>query len=408
MSRFSAVPQAKEIEVFAVGRRFREDPFDKKVNLSVGAYRDDNGQPWVLPVVRKVESMMAGDASLNHEYLPVAGLPSLRDAAVQLVLGKDSLAIAEGRAFGIQALSGTGSLRIGAEFLRRFAKADTVLCSKPTWGNHNMIFKDCQYSNVLPYRYYDAETKGFDFKGMIEDLEAAPDNAVVVLHGCCHNPTGVDPSPDQWQQILKTMKKKNHFTFFDCAYLGFGSGDPDVDAGPLRHFVEEGVEMFIAMSFAKNFGLYNERAGCLAVVTNDPSVNSQMQGQFELIVRAMYSNPPNHGARVVATILTDASLMAEWRSHVAAIAHRVLFMRKMLHEKLLQLGTPGNWDHIINQKGMFTYTGLNAKQVSILEEKFHIYLMSSGRVNMAGLTTKTLDYVAEAIHNVCTVDCQCG
>lgn len=408
MSRFTGVPLAKEIEVFAVGRRFREDPSETKVNLSVGAYRDDNGQPWVLPVVRKVESMMAADTSLNHEYLPVAGLPSLRDAAVQLALGKDSPAILEGRAFGIQALSGTGSLRIGAEFLKRFGNVDTVLCSKPTWGNQNTIFKDCKYSNILPYRYYDEKTRGFDFKGMIEDLEAATDGAVVVLHGCCHNPTGVDPSFDQWREIVKVLKKKNHFVFFDCAYLGFGSGNPDVDAGPLRHFVKEGVEMFVAMSFAKNFGLYNERAGCLTVVTADSSLNKQMIGQFELIVRAMYSNPPNHGARIVATVLNDDALHAQWRDHVQAIADRVLLMRKMLHEKLLQLGTPGNWDHIINQIGMFTYTGLNPQQVATLTDKYHIYLMSSGRVNMAGLTTKTVDYVAEAIHDVCSVDCHCG
>jgi len=408
MSLFADVPQAKEIEVFAVGRRFREDPSDLKVNLSVGAYRDDSGKPWVLPVVRKVESMMAADSTLNHEYLPVAGLPSLRDAAVELALGKESPAIAEGRAFGIQALSGTGSLRIGAEFLKRFTNADTVMCSKPTWGNHNMIAKDCKYSNVLPYRYYDEETKGFDFKGMIEDLNGAPDGAVIVLHGCCHNPTGVDATQNQWLEILKVMKKKKHFAFFDCAYLGFGSGNPDVDAEPVRRFVKEGIEVFVAMSFAKNFGLYNERVGCLTVVTSDPKLNNKMIGQFELIVRAMYSNPPNHGARIVSTILNDPALHALWREHVQAIADRVLLMRKMLHEKLLQLGTPGNWDHIVNQIGMFTYTGLNPKQVATLTEKYHIYLMSSGRVNMAGLTTKTVDYVAEAIHAVCSVDCLCG
>jgi len=407
MSRFTEVPQAKEIEVFAVGRRFREDSSEKKVNLSVGAYRDDDGQPWVLPVVRKVESAMAADSTLNHEYLPVAGLPSLRDAAVRLALGESSPAIEQGRTFGIQALSGTGSLRIGAEFLKRFTNADTVLCSKPTWGNHNMIFKDCKYSNIIAYRYYDENTRGFDFKGMVEDLEAATDGAIVVLHGCCHNPTGVDPTFDQWRQILHIMKKKNHFVFFDCAYLGFGSGNPDIDAKPVRYFVEEGMEMFIAMSFAKNFGLYNERAGCLAVVTADASINNKMTGQFELIVRAMYSNPPNHGARVVATILNDAALHAEWREHVQAIADRVLLMRKLLHEKLLQLGTPGNWDHIVNQIGMFTYTGLNGRQVATLTDKYHIYLMSSGRVNMAGLTTKTVDYVAEAIHNVVSVDFHC-
>lgn len=408
MSRFHDVPQAREIEVFAVGRRYNEDPAEVKVNLSVGAYRDDDGKPWVLPVVRQVESLMAADSTLNHEYLPVAGLPSLRDAAVKLVLGADSPALVEGRAFGVQSLSGTGSLRIGAEFLKRFGGVDTVMCSSPTWGNHNTIFKDCKYAEVLPYRYYDSATRGFDFRGMVEDLEAAKDGAVVVLHGCCHNPTGVDPSLDQWREILHVMKKKNHFCFFDCAYLGFASGNVDLDAEPVRLFVKEGVEMFIAMSFAKNFGLYNERAGCLAVVTADPSVNTRMLGQFELVVRAMYSNPPNHGARIVATVLNNDTFHAQWRGHVKTIAERVLLMRKMLHEKLLELGTPGSWRHVVDQKGMFTYTGLEPHQVAVLTEKFHIYLLSSGRINMAGLNTKNVEYVAEAIHAVCTVDCKCS
>jgi len=407
MSRFNDVPQAKEIEVFAVGRRYREDPADMKVNLSVGAYRDDDEKPWVLPVVRKVESMMAADGTSNHEYLPVLGLPSLRDAAVKLALGAESPALSEGRAFGIQALSGTGSLRIGAEFLKRFGGVDTVLCSKPTWGNHNMIFKDCHYTNVMAYRYYEPESRGFDFNGMMEDLQSAPDNSVVLLHGCCHNPTGVDPSMAQWREILRVVKEKGHFPFFDCAYLGFASGDPDLDAEPVRLFVKEGMELFVAMSFAKNFGLYNERAGCLAVVTGDPAVNARMQGQLELVVRAMYSNPPNHGAKIVGTILNDDALHAQWRGHVKTIAERVLLMRKMLHEKLIELGTPGNWSHVVDQKGMFTYTGLEPHQVAVLTEKFHIYLLSSGRINMAGLTTKNVEYVAKAIHSVCTVDCRC-
>ena len=173
-------------------------------------------------------------------------------------------------------MSGTGSLRIGAEFLRRFAGVDTVLASKPTWGNHNMIFKDCHYANVSAYRYYDPKTRGFDFHGMLEDLKAAPDNSVVLLHGCCHNPTGVDASMAQWGEILKVVKAKNHFPFFDCAYLGFASGNPDLDSQPVRLFVKEGIDMFVAMSFAKNFGLYNERAGCLTVVTADSAVNARV------------------------------------------------------------------------------------------------------------------------------------
>lgn len=401
LSRFDSVTQAKPIEVFEVARKCRENPNAKKVNLSVGAYRDDDGKPWVLPVVRTVEEQMAHDKTLNHEYLPIPGLPSLRDESMKLVLGESSPAL--GRAFSVQALSGTGALRIGAEFLKRFGAFDTVLCSLPTWGNHLTIFRDAGFANVKTYSYWAPTTRSLDFAGMKEDLKAAADGAVVVLHGCCHNPTGVDPSMDQWKEIAKIVRSKGHFPFFDCAYLGFGSGDVDVDAEAVRYFVAEGLELFVAQSYAKNFGLYNERVGSLTVVTSEPEVHPRILSQFELIIRPMWSNPPNHGARIVATILGNKTLHNDWRKSVSAIAERILLMRRLLHQKLKELGTKGNWDHVLNQKGMFTYTGFNERQCKILTEKHHIYLLKSGRINMAGLTSKNVAYVAEAFHDVCSM-----
>jgi len=400
-SRFKNCPQAKAIEVFAVAKSFREDTADTKVNLSVGAYRDDDCQPWILPVVKKVESAMPNDPKINHEYLPVLGLPSLVEHGVKLVLGENSPAVLQNRAIGLQTLSGTGGLRVGAEFLKRFGGVEKVLNSNPTWGNHNMIFADCGYK-VGAYRYWDPSKKCLDFSGMIEDLEKAEDGCVVVLHGCCHNPTGVDPTMDQWKEILRVMVKKKHFPFFDCAYLGFASGDVDVDSQAVRLFASAGQEMLVAQSFAKNFGLYNERAGCLAVVTSDSSLKPIIESQLELIVRAMYSNPPQHGAKIVATILEDPSLKLQWKDNVKTIADRVLLMRKMLFQKLTEMGTPGTWNHVIDQKGMFCFTGLSSAQVKVLTEEFHIYLLSNGRVNMAGLSTKNVDYVAKAIHKVCS------
>lgn len=235
---------------------------------------------------------------------------------------------------------------------------------------------------------------------LVKDLEAAPENAVVVLHGCAHNPTGSDPTPDQWKQILDVVKRKNLFPFIDFAYQGFASGDVDKDAFAVRLFAEAGVELMVCQSYAKNFGLYNERIGNLILVVGDPSVAPAVKSQISLIVRANWSNPPNHGAKVVHMILTDPSMRKQWQDSIAVMSERIKLMRKMLKEQLGALQTPGTWDHIVNQIGMFSYTGLTEAQCSMLTAKYHIYLLKSGRVNMCGLNTKNMDYVAKAIDDV--------
>ncbi|XP_023716437.1 aspartate aminotransferase, cytoplasmic isoform X2 [Cryptotermes secundus] len=397
-SRFSVVKVGPPIEVFAVNKAYLDDTSDLKVNLSVGAYRTDEGKPWVLPVVRKTEKQLADDETLNHEYLPVLGLDACSSAATKMLLGADSSAFAQGRAFGVQTLSGTGALRVGAEFLLRQLKYTTFYYSSPTWENHHLLFTNAGFTEPRQYRYWNAETRSLDLDGFLEDLRAAPKDSVIILHACAHNPTGCDPTHEQWTQIADVIEERQLFPFFDSAYQGFASGDLEKDAWAVRYFADRGFELLCAQSFAKNFGLYNERVGNLTMVVKDVGDLLAVKSQLTLIVRGMYSNPPNHGGRIVATVLNNPQLLEEWKECVRTMANRVLDMRRGLKERLERLGTPGTWDHIVTQIGMFSYTGLSPRQVEHLTQKYHIYLLKSGRINMCGLTTKNIDYVAKAIH----------
>ncbi|GFG37317.1 hypothetical protein Cfor_03256 [Coptotermes formosanus] len=382
------------LTTFSIGAYFQMP----LLTLNVLAYRTDEGKPWVLPVVRETEKKLADDETLNHEYLPVLGLEACSSAATRMLLGADSSALIQGKAFGVQTLSGTGALRVGAEFLHRQLKFTTFYYSSPTWENHHLLFTNAGFTEPRQYRYWNAETHSLDLDGFLEDLRAAPKDSVIILHACAHNPTGCDPTHEQWAQIADVVKEKQLFPFFDSAYQGFASGDPENDAWAVRYFTERGFELLCAQSFAKNFGLYNERVGNLTVVVNDTSDLVAVKSQLTLIVRGMYSNPPNHGGRIVATVLNNPQLFEEWKECVRTMANRVLDMRRGLKERLERLGTPGTWDHIVTQIGMFSYTGLSPEQVEHLTQKHHIYLLKSGRINMCGLTTKNIDYVAQAIY----------
>jgi len=400
-SLFSSVTSAPPIEVFQLGRDYAADTNPKKVNVGVGAYRTDDGKPWILPVVKKAERILAEQVEqelINHEYLPVLGLESFTKAATTLLLGEDSIPVKEGRAFGVQCLSGTGALRIGADFLHRIMGFNTVYYSNPTWGNHGLIFARAGYTELKQYRYWDASTKSMNINGMLEDLSQAPEHAVVILHACAHNPTGSDPTKEQWKQIADVCEQRNLFVFFDCAYQGFATGCLDTDAWAVRYFVDRGFELFSSQSFSKNFGLYNERAGNLTVVTKDASVLPSFQSQMTLIIRAMYSNPPAHGVRIVNTVLTDATLYQEWRECIQTMANRIIGMRTGLRERLEKMGTPGDWSHITTQIGMFSYVGLSPEQCIWLQQEKSIYLLKSSRVSMCGITPANIDYVAEAIN----------
>ncbi|KAJ3615292.1 hypothetical protein NHX12_018860 [Muraenolepis orangiensis] len=407
MSIFSEVPQAPPVAVFKLSADFREDSHPQKVNLGVGAYRTDECQPWVLPVVKKVERLIVEDGSLNHEYLPILGLPEFRSASSKVALGDDSPAIKENRVGAVQALGGTGALRIGGEFLRRWYNgtnntATPIYVSAPTWENHNAVFADSGFKDIRPYHYWDAVKKGLDLSGFLDDLEKAPESSVFVLHACAHNPTGTDPSQDEWKQIAEVMKRRKLFVFFDSAYQGFASGSLDKDAWAIRYFVSEGFELFVAQSFSKNFGLYNERVGNLTIVAKDNENLTRILSQMEKIVRTTWSNPPSQGARIVSKTLNCPELFTEWKGNVKTMADRVLLMRDQLKAKLQVLGTAGTWDHITQQIGMFSFTGLNPKQVEYMIKEKHVYLMASGRINMCGLTSKNIDYVAQSIHDTVT------
>ncbi|CAH2069020.1 unnamed protein product, partial [Iphiclides podalirius] len=401
-SRFEVVQQGPPIEVFQLNKLFIDDTFKNKVNLTIGAYRDENGKPWVLPVVRKTEKQMAADESLLHEYLPVLGLEQFSAASVSMLLGEDNPVIAEGRAFGVQTLSGTGGLRVGAEFLNKHLKYTTFYYSSPTWENHHLVFVNSGFTQPRTYRYWDPKTRAIDFEGLIEDLKNAPENSVILLHACAHNPTGIDPTHEQWEKIADVMEERKLFPFFDSAYQGFASGDLDRDAWAVRYFVERGFELVCAQSYAKNFGLYNERVGNLAVVMSDARCVAPAKSQLTWVVRGMYSNPPAHGARLVATVLSDARLFDEWRSHIKEMSSRVIQMREALRSELVKNGTPGNWDHIVKQIGLFSYTGLTQRQSEYLIQEYHIYLLRTGRINICGLNPGNVEYVAKAIHDAVT------
>ncbi|XP_047113093.1 aspartate aminotransferase, cytoplasmic-like [Schistocerca piceifrons] len=398
-SVFDPVQAAPPLELWKVRTGFAQDKSENKVDLGIGAYRTNEGKPWVLPVVKRTEQKVVTDENLNHEYLMILGMDSLGAAATKLLLGEKSRAVLENRAFGVHSLSGTGSLRIGTEFLSKILNYNTAYVSNPSWDNHQKILHYSGFGDIRQYRYWDPATRSLDIDGLINDLSTAPEHSVIILHVCAHNPTGCDPTKEQWIRIADIMQERKLFPYFDAAYLGFASGDLEEDAWPVRYFEERGFELFCAQSFAKNFGLYSERVGNLAIVVKKPQDKFKIQSQFNAIIRPIYQSPPAHGARVVNHILNDPVLSNEWKDCVKIMTKRIQEMRSALKLSLEKLQTPGNWNHITEQKGMFSYTGLTAQQVEYLRDTWHIYLYSSGRANMCGLNTKNVNYVAKAFND---------
>jgi len=400
---WSSVPLAPPDSIFKLNTAYKADTFPQKVNLGVGAYRDDNSKPWVLPVIRKATEILLNDPTVDHEYLPIVGLPEFTSAAAHLILGSDSPAITEKRVTSIQTISGTGANHLGALFLSRFYAFNgpkRVYLTDPTWANHFAIFKNVGI-DPLTYPYYDPKTIALACNELLTTLSSAPDRSVFLLHACAHNPTGVDPTREQWSQIADVMLQKGHYAFFDCAYQGFASGDLDGDAWAVREFVNRGVPMLVCQSFAKNAGLYGERVGALHIVTPSTTTVDSVRSQLSVLTRSEISNPPAHGARLVALILNDPELFAQWKEDIKTMANRIIEMRKELYRLLTEeFKTPGTWDHITAQIGMFSFTGLNAEQSQALIDKAHIYLTSNGRISMAGLNTKNIRYFAENLDKV--------
>jgi len=396
MAFWAAVKMGPKDPILGVSEAFKADPAKEKYNFGVGAYRDDEGNPVVLSSVREAERRVV-DAGMDMEYLPIGGSAGFVKEALKLVYPEKDL----DRIVGMQSLSGTGCLKLAAVYLARNwdGPLPAVYVPNPTWGNHIPIFEHSGFQ-VLKYAYYKPETRGLDFDGYVRDVKAAPDKSIFVIHAAAHNPTGVDPTPEQWTELAKIFKEKNHLCVFDCAYQGFASGDFEADIVGLRAFLDAGHNIMLCQSFAKNFGLYGHRIGCFSIVCKDAEEKARVESQVKIVARAIYSNPPAHGARIVETILKDPQLKAQWLGEVTDMANRIKKMRRMLFDGLKAEGSTLNWDHILSQIGMFTFSGLTKEQCEKLASDWHIYMTMNGRISMAGVTSQNVGYLAKAIHDV--------
>lgn len=398
-SAWANVPQGPPDAILGITEAFKADSNSEKINLGVGAYRDDKGKPYVLPSVRQAEKKIV-ESSLDKEYAGITGVPAFTKAALQLAYGPDSAPVKEDRVVITQTISGTGALRIGGAFLERhYPGAKTIYIPTPSWANHNAVFKDSGLK-VEKYRYYNKDTIGLDFDGMVSDIKNMPKGSIVLLHACAHNPTGVDPTEEQWKQIAEAVKEGDHFPFFDMAYQGFASGDTNKDAFALRYFISQGLKPVLAQSFAKNMGLYGERVGAFSVVCESAEEKKRVDSQVKILVRPLYSNPPIHGARIASEILNDPALNKQWLGEVKDMADRIITMRALLKENLEKLGSKHDWSHITSQIGMFAYTGLKPEQMDVLAKEHSVYATKDGRISVAGITTGNVKRLAEAIYKV--------
>ena len=394
MSLFTAVEMAPRDPILGLTEQYVADTNPKKVNLGVGVYYDDNGKLPLLECVQKAEEkMMAAHAARG--YLPIDGIAAYDAAVKTLVFGADSEPVKSGRAATVQALGGTGGLRVGADFLKKLNPAAKVLISDPSWENHRALFTQAGFQ-VETYPYYDAARRGINFDGMLTALGTAPAGTVVVLHACCHNPTGYDLTAAQWDQVVATVKARKLVAFLDMAYQGFGQGIAE-DGMAVQKFIASGENFFVSTSFSKSLSLYGERVGALSVLCQDKDEAARVLSQLKIVIRTNYSNPPTHGGQVAATILNTPELRALWEQELAGMRVRIKQMRTALVEKLQSKGVKGDFSFITQQVGMFSYSGLSKEQMLRLRNEFGVYGIDSGRICVAALNSKNLDYVAESI-----------
>ncbi|HSX25492.1 MAG TPA: aromatic amino acid transaminase [Chlamydiales bacterium] len=394
---FHEVLEGPPDPVFGLVNAFQADVRPKKVDLMVGIYRDEQLRSELFPSVRKSKEQITAIDS-HADYLPIDGYPVLVDVLGALILGKSSWEEARGRIYGAHMVGGTGALRIGAEFLAQEV-SQAIVIPKPTWPNHRMIFERAG-CKVEEYPYYDREKRRFDFSAMCQGLNALPEKTAVVLHGCCHNPTGCDPSLEEWKEISQLMRKKKLIPFFDFAYQGLGDGI-EQDAEAIRLFVKEGHELLIAYSCSKNFSLYSARVGALFVIDENVSVKLRVGSQIKRIIRATYSNPPSHGAYIVGNILQHPNLKVEWERDLNGVRNRITQMQKNLAQKLIAKAKKTNFEYLRGHKGIFSFIDLDKRQVQKLIDEYAIYLLGNGRINVSGLTAKNIDYVVDSIISVC-------
>ena len=380
--------------ILSLNEDFQKDPRPRKINLSIGIYFDNAGRIPVMDAVRRAEAVVVAKGG-PKPYLPIEGAANYRAAVQQLVFGAEHAAVAAGRVATLQTVGSSGGLKVGADFIKRYFRASDVWVSAPTWDNHRSMFEGAGLT-VHTYPYYDAATGGVDFDALLSALRGLPSRSVVLLHAGCHNPTGVDLSPSQWDALVPVLHRNELLAFLDLAYQGFGDGI-DADAYAVRALASAGLSFFVANSFSKSMSLYGERCGALSVVCADAAEASNVLGQLKFTVRRNYSSPPIHGGQIVATVLSDPELRRSWEAELATMRERIVEMRRALHS-ILSAKVPGrDLGYFLTQRGMFSYTGLSAEQADLLRERHAVYVLRSGRMCMSGLNTSNVEAAATAI-----------
>jgi len=397
MSLFTAVEMAPRDPILGLNEQFNADPNPAKVNLGVGVYYDDNGKLPLLQCVQAAEKQMM-EAPKARGYLPIDGIAAYDSAVKGLVFGADSEPVKSGRVATVQCIGGTGGLKVGADFLKRLKPEAKVLISDPSWENHRALFTNAGFT-VESYPYYDAATRGINFDGMLAALNAAPAGTIVVLHACCHNPTGYDITAAQWDEVIAAVKAKNLVPFLDMAYQGFGYGLAE-DGAVVGKFVAAGLSFFVSTSFSKSFSLYGERVGALSVVCESQEEAGRVLSQLKIVIRTNYSNPPIHGGTVVAMVLNTPELRALWEKELGEMRVRIKAMRQKLVDGLKAAGVKEDMSFITKQIGMFSYSGLNKDQMHRLRNEFGVYGTDTGRMCVAALNSKNIDYVCASIAKV--------
>ncbi|MBK5300553.1 MULTISPECIES: amino acid aminotransferase [Gammaproteobacteria] len=397
MSLFSAVEMAPRDPILGLNEAFNADTRTNKVNLGVGVYCDEEGRIPLLRAVVEAETIRAAQ-HVSRGYLPIDGIAAYDQAVQKLLFGNDSPLIAAGRVITTQAVGGTGALKIGADFLKQLLPNAVVAISDPSWENHRALFETAGFP-VQNYRYYDAATHDVNRAGLLEDLNALPSGSIVVLHACCHNPTGVDLSPADWKNVLEVVKAKGHVPFLDMAYQGFGDGI-DEDAAAVRLFAESDLTFFVSSSFSKSFSLYGERVGALSIVSESKEESARVLSQVKRVIRTNYSNPPTHGASIVAAVLNSPVLRAQWEEELAEMRLRIRGMRTQMVDLLAKNAPQRDFSFVGRQRGMFSYSGLTVEQVTRLRSEFGIYALDTGRICVAALNQSNIDAVTKAIVQV--------
>jgi aromatic-amino-acid transaminase len=393
-SIFAAVEMAPRDPILGLNESFNADTRSTKVNLGVGVYFDDNGKIPLLAAVKAAEDARVKSA-LPRGYQPIEGSPAYNQAVQNLLLGKDSALIANGQVITAQALGGTGALKIGADYLKRLSPNAKVYISDPSWENHRALFESAGFV-VENYPYYDAATRGVNFAGMKACLNSLDAGSIIILHACCHNPTGADLSDAQWQEVVDVCRERGLVPFLDMAYQGFADGI-DADAVAVRAFSASGLQFFVSSSFSKSFSLYGERVGALSIITAGKDEAGRVMSQVKRVIRTNYSNPPIHGGALVAAVLSSPELRQQWEDELGGMRDRIRAMRTGLVDAIKAQGVAQDFSFVIKQRGMFSYTGLTAAQVERMKDEFGIYAVSTGRICLAALNTKNVDYVAKAI-----------